>query len=122
MSLFFTSDDGAGYRSSLRIDFDDPATADESTVDEIVRRRGVVGSGSDDLPVSDGVVRIWSEEEGWGVIDTDSAPGGCWTHYSAVEMDGFRTLRPGRRVRLTVEPVQDQDGYRFRAVRVHPLD
>jgi CspA family cold shock protein len=26
----------------------------------------------------DGVVRTWSDEEGWGVVDCPSTPGGCY--------------------------------------------
>jgi CspA family cold shock protein len=32
-----------------------------------------------------GRVRSWYAEEGWGVIDCDETPGGCWFQYSAIE-------------------------------------
>ena len=32
-----------------------------------------------------GRVRTWHEEEGWGVLDCDETPGGCWFHVSAIE-------------------------------------
>lgn len=37
---------------------------------------------------SPGVVRVRHSEDGWGVIDADATPGGCWAHYSfrAVEV------------------------------------
>jgi hypothetical protein len=38
----------------------------------------------------DGVVQQWSEEEGWGVVDSAATPGGCWTHFSAVVSAGYR--------------------------------
>ncbi|WP_055500703.1 cold-shock protein [Streptomyces albus] len=67
------------------------------------------------------IVREWSEEEGWGVLDCPENPGGCFAHYSDVRMEGFRTLSPGRRVDLTWEaPGFEQDGYRYRAVSVVP--
>jgi CspA family cold shock protein len=50
----------------------------------------------------DGVVRFWQDEEGWGVVDCPSTPGGCWTHFSVIEAEGFRSS-PG------------QDGYDYRA-------
>lgn len=65
------------------------------------------------------VVRQWDNEEGWGVLDSPETPGGCWTHFSHVEMDGYRSLVPGQRVDLVWESL-GQDGYDFRAVRVLP--
>ncbi|MGC0423622.1 cold-shock protein [Embleya sp. AB8] len=66
-------------------------------------------------------VREWYEEEGWGVLDSAETPGGCFAHFSDIEMAGFRTLDPGRQVRLEWEaPGFRQDGYDFRARRVVP--
>jgi CspA family cold shock protein len=66
----------------------------------------------------DGVVRSWSNEEGWGVLDSPETPGGCWVHYSNINQEGYRALEPGERIRFTFENVRDQDGYVFRAVEV----
>lgn len=65
------------------------------------------------------VVRLWHDVKGWGVLDCAETPGGCWAHFSHLEMPGYRSLRPGQVVSLTWEQVR-QDGYRFRAVRVVP--
>ena len=69
-------------------------------------------------------VQEWSDEEGWGVlaapeIDSD----GIWVHFSVIEMDGYKTLKPGGLVEVDVEgPLSfEQDGYRYRAIRVNPL-
>ena len=67
--------------------------------------------------VSFGSVRAFDAEEGWGVIDGPEVPGGCWVHFSAIEVDGYRELRQGQRVVFEAEPA-DQDGYAYRAVRV----
>lgn len=64
-----------------------------------------------------GVVQEWHAEDGWGVIESSSTPGGCWAHDSALQMEGFRSLQEGRRVEMEFETA-DQDGYSFRAVRV----
>ncbi|MEU6082158.1 cold shock domain-containing protein [Streptomyces sp. NPDC047108] len=67
-------------------------------------------------------VREWHDEDGWGVLDCPETPGGCWAHFSVLEMDGFRSLSPGQRV-ASVEwegPGIQQDGYAYRAVRVVP--
>ena len=68
-----------------------------------------------------GTVRFWHDEEGWGVIDSPDTPGGCWTHFSVVAVDGYASLSAGQAVRLEWEPA-DQDGYRFRTVRTWPAD
>jgi CspA family cold shock protein len=67
------------------------------------------------------IVREWREEEGWGVLDSPETPGGCFGHYSAIQMPGFRTLTPGRRVDLTWQPLDfKQDGYDYRALTIVP--
>lgn len=62
------------------------------------------------------VVASWDAEAGWGVLLSADTPGGCWTHFSALDMDGYRSLQQGQEVDLEAEPAQ-QDGYRWRAVR-----
>lgn len=66
-----------------------------------------------------GIVQEWHADEGWGVVDCAGAPGGCWVHFSAVVMAGYRELSPGQPVTVEYEPA-DQDGYRFRAEWVRP--
>jgi CspA family cold shock protein len=67
-----------------------------------------------------GIVRFWLDEDGWGVIDSDQTPGGCWAHNSCVAVAGYRSLAPGQQVRLEWEAA-NQDGYAFRATRTWPL-
>lgn len=56
---------------------------------------------------------------GRGSSDSEQTPGGCWAHFSALEMPGYGSLEAGRLVRLEWESAT-QDGYRFRATRVIP--
>ena len=70
---------------------------------------------------SRGTVRVWHAEDGWGVLDSAATPGGCWTHYSAVLVAGYRTLDTGAAVEFTFEAAE-QDGYAFRALEVRPAD
>ncbi|WKE71646.1 cold-shock protein [Streptomyces sp. WP-1] len=66
-------------------------------------------------------VREWSDEEGWGVLDSPETPGGCFGHYSDIQGSGFRTLSPGQEVDLIWEaPGFKQDGYDYRAVSIVP--
>lgn len=65
------------------------------------------------------VVREWHSDEGWGVIDSDQTPGGCWAHFSHLEMAGYKELTAGQHVALKWEQF-DQDGFTYRAVNVIP--
>lgn len=66
-----------------------------------------------------GTVSEWHAVDGWGVIEALETPGGCWTHYSAILVDGYAELHAGDGVDFTYERA-DQDGYQFRAVDVWP--
>jgi cold shock CspA family protein len=83
------------------------------------------------VPRQDGrtfaTVEWWSEEEGWGALaESDELPGGAFVHFSAIEADPgtYRSLRAGQKVDALIEgPLRfKQDGYRYRAMRVWPLD
>ncbi|MFI2189164.1 cold shock domain-containing protein [Streptomyces sioyaensis] len=64
-----------------------------------------------------GIVREWHSDEGWGVIDSDITPGGCWAHFGSVLMSGYRSLRTGQTVSFEFER-GGQDGYDYRATAV----
>ena len=64
-----------------------------------------------------GTVREWHDDLGWGVIDSPATPGGCWAHFSTIEMPGYKTLEPGQTVHFTPEP-EPVDGYGFCATLV----
>jgi cold shock protein len=71
----------------------------------------------DDRVAVEARVRVWHDEEGWGVVDSPETPGGCLVHFSHVDMAGYRSLRGVGTVELEYQEVP-QDGYRFAAVRV----
>lgn len=62
-------------------------------------------------------MRVWHSEEGWGVIDSDETPGGCWTHFSMVLVAGYTDLVVGQDVEFEAA---DQDGYLFRTLTAWP--
>jgi CspA family cold shock protein len=64
-----------------------------------------------------GSVRTFNADEGWGVIDGPDVPGGCWVHFSAIAMDGYRELARGQHVSFRAEPAS-QDGFAYRAAKV----
>lgn len=73
--------------------------------------------------MSIGVVRQWSDEEGWGVVDCPETPGGCWVHFSHIAHhipNAYRRLSVGDVVEFTWLAV-DQDGYDYRAESVRVL-
>lgn len=72
-----------------------------------------------DTAATEARVREWNEDEGWGVLDSEETPGGCWTHFSHIEAVGYLNLNAGQRVRLVWEAAR-QDGYNSRAMRVLP--
>ncbi|WP_086822263.1 cold-shock protein [Allokutzneria sp. NRRL B-24872] len=49
-----------------------------------------------------GTVKWFNAEKGYGFIATDGGPD-VFVHYSAIEMDGFRTLAEGERVEFDVQ-------------------
>jgi CspA family cold shock protein len=64
-------------------------------------------------------VREWYHEEGWGVLDSAETPGGCFAHFSQIEMDGYRSLENGQTVWIEWErPGFKQDGYDYRVTTV----
>ena len=66
---------------------------------------------------TDGIVREWHSDEGWGVLDSADTPGGCWAHFGSVLASGYRALDAGQAVSFDFERGR-QDGFDFRAVAV----
>lgn len=53
-----------------------------------------------------GTVKWFNDAKGFGFIEPDQGGGDVFAHFSAIQMDGFRTLKQGARVtyELTVGP------------------
>lgn len=68
---------------------------------------------------TEAVVRVWHEEEGWGVLDCPETPGGCWAGFAALAIGGYKSAAAGDVVTLEYEQGA-QDGYGYRAVRFWP--
>lgn len=64
-------------------------------------------------------MRTWDEEAGWGVIDSEDTPGGCWALFAEVLVPGYRALTPGQQVEFEAR-VASQEGYEFVAERITP--
>jgi CspA family cold shock protein len=65
-----------------------------------------------------GIVRFWRDDKGYGVIESaDTAPWDIWSHFSAIDATGFKSLTVGERVEVTYHRA-NQDSYRYVAERV----
>ncbi len=49
-----------------------------------------------------GTVKWFNDAKGWGFIEPEGGGADVFAHFSAIEMDGFRTLKPGTRVMYEV--------------------
>ena len=49
-----------------------------------------------------GVVKWFNDSKGYGFIEQDSGPD-VFVHHSSIQMDGFRTLKPGQSVQFELE-------------------
>jgi cold shock CspA family protein len=69
-----------------------------------------------------GKVKTWNDEEGWGVVTSSDIPGDIWVDDSMIDAEGRTTLTPGESVVVEADgPLEDeQDGYRYRGIRVTP--
>lgn len=63
-----------------------------------------------------GVVNWFNEQKGYGFIAADDGSKDVFVHFSAIEREGFQTLRAGQYVEY--DTVQDPKGPRARQVRV----
>jgi CspA family cold shock protein len=98
---------------------DDPRGGHNRHVANKDKKRGQ--RQQDGAATAGGVVRAFAPDEGWGVIDAPEVPGGCFVHFSSIEMDGYRALAAGERVRFRFEHLDFlQDGCRYRALAVWP--
>ncbi len=51
---------------------------------------------------TNGTVKWFNEEKGFGFIVPESGGGDCFVHHSAIEGEGFKTLREGEKVEFEI--------------------
>jgi CspA family cold shock protein len=66
------------------------------------------------MQVATGVVKWFNAEKGYGFISQDDGPD-VFVHFSAIEMQGYKTLEEGQRVEFEV--TQGQKGPQAANVR-----
>ena len=55
-----------------------------------------------------GTVKWFNAEKGYGFISRKDGYKDVFVHYSAIQMDGYRTLEPGQLVEFDIEPPMGQ--------------
>lgn len=64
-----------------------------------------------------GIVKLFKDEKGYGFITDDKTNKDVFVHFSAINGDGFKSLKPGQKVSYAIE--QDpKDASKSRAVDV----
>ncbi len=67
-----------------------------------------------------GTVKWFNQEKGYGFISNDDGSGDVFVHFSAIQVEGFKTLAEGQHVTFDVEP-DPRDAGKMRAVNVCPV-
>ncbi len=65
-----------------------------------------------------GVVKWFNSSKGYGFITNDPNGEDVFVHFSAIQVDGFKTLEEGQKVTFDVES-DPKDSRKLRAVNVH---
>jgi CspA family cold shock protein len=68
--------------------------------------------------MTEGVVKYFNDYKGWGFIRGEEPGKEVYVHYTAINMDGFRTLKEGQKVLF--ELAHSAKG--LRAESVTPID
>ena len=68
--------------------------------------------------MADGTIKWFNDAKGFGFIEPEGGGADVFAHFSAVQMDGFRTLKQGSRV--TYELVQGPKGDLAQNIRPVP--
>lgn len=70
--------------------------------------------------MSNGTVKWFNADKGYGFISNDESGEDVFVHFSAIQTDGFRTLAEGQKVTFETE-ADPRNSSKLRAVDVRPL-
>ena len=67
-----------------------------------------------------GTVKWFNADKGFGFISNDETGEDVFVHFSAIQIDGFKTLAEGQKVTFETEP-DPKNADKLRAVNVVPV-
>ncbi len=67
--------------------------------------------------MNNGTVKWFNSQKGYGFITNDATNEDVFVHFSAVNVEGFKTLEEGQKVTFDVEP-DPKNSAKMRAVNV----
>lgn len=67
-----------------------------------------------------GTVKWFNAEKGYGFLSNDEGGADVFVHFSAIQIDGYKTLSEGQKVEFEVEP-DPKNSSKMRAINVKPL-
>ena len=70
--------------------------------------------------MNNGTVKWFNAEKGYGFIANYEGGDDIFVHFSAIECEGFKTLKEGQKVAFDVEP-DPKNSSKMRAISVKPL-
>lgn len=70
--------------------------------------------------MNNGTVKWFNAEKGYGFISNDSTGEEVFVHFSAIQVDGYKTLAEGQKVTFDTE-TDPKNSKKTRAVNVCPL-
>ena len=53
--------------------------------------------------MSNGTVKWFNNEKGYGFIENDEGGNDVFVHFSSIQIDGFKTLKEGQKVTFDIE-------------------
>lgn len=69
--------------------------------------------------MSHGTVKWFNAEKGFGFIQNDEGGDDVFVHFSAIQIDGYKTLEEGQKVSFDIEP-DPKNSSKLRATNVCP--
>ena len=68
-----------------------------------------------------GTVKWFNAEKGFGFISNDDGSGDVFVHFSAIQVEGFKTLAENQKVTFEIE-ADPRNSEKLRAVNVKPTE
>ncbi len=70
--------------------------------------------------MNNGTVKWFNAEKGYGFISNENGGEDVFVHFSAIQVEGFKTLTEGQKVVFDTEP-DPKNNAKLRAVNVTPV-